>query len=87
MSCLGNFIPPLGHSVIAFVMACSSVGAQDMCNCSTFGISSGFLPASRAPSSNLAKTFWIFSALAPTVMMPSQNLPVFFAVIGPAVAT
>ena len=48
---------------------------------------SGSLPASRAPSSNLANSPPIFSSGAPTVMMPSANLPVFLALIGPAVAT
>ena len=48
---------------------------------------SGSLPASRAPSANLSNSPPIFSSGAPTVMMPSANLPVFLALIGPAVAT
>ena len=87
MSALGNFMPPLGHSVIALASASSSVGAQDRCSCSTLGIVSGSLPASRAPSANLANRPPIFSSGAPTVMMPSANLPVRLALTGPAVAT
>ena len=76
-------MPPLGHSVIAFASASSSVGAHDRCSWSTLGIVSGSLPASRAPSANLANSPPIFSSGAPTVMRPSANRPVFFAVIGP----
>ena len=42
-SCLANFMPPLGHSVIALASASSSVGAQDRCSCSSFGIVVGVL--------------------------------------------
>ena len=87
MSCFGNFIPPFGHSRNAFASASSSVGAQERCSCRIFGMVSGFFPAARAPSANFSKTVWIFSSAAPTVIIPSQSSPVFFAVIGPAVAT
>ena len=87
MSCLANFMPPFGHCVIALSSASSSVGAQDRCSWSSFGIASGSLPADVAPSSNFASTPATFSVVAPGVMMPSQRAPVFLAVIGPAVAT
>ena len=76
-------MPPFGHSVIAFASASSSVGAQERCSCRIFGIVSGSLPASRAPSAKRSNRPPIFSSGAPTVMMPSANLPVFFALIGP----
>ena len=87
MSCLANFMPPLGHCVSAFSIAASSVGAHDRCSWSSFGIVDGSLPSDVAPSSNFASTPATFSVVAPGVMMPSQRAPVFFAVIGPAVAT
>ena len=86
MSCLGNFIPPFGHSVTALRSASSSVGAQDRCSCRILtwplvSRSASFAPASNRPSSDV-----IFSAGAPGVMMPSARRPAFFAVSGPAVA-
>ena len=80
-------MPPLGHWDMALSSASSSVGAQERWSCSSFAIASGSLPAERAPSSNFASTEATFSVVAPGVMMPSQRAPVFFAVIGPAVAT
>ena len=72
---------------MALVMACSSDGAQDRCNCSTLGISAGSLPTSRAPASNRSNRPLIFSSGAPTVIRPSTVRPARRAVIGPAVAT
>ena len=83
---MGNFIPPLGHSVTALAIACSSVSAHDRCSCRILGIVSGSLPASRAPSANLASTPSIFAGAAPGVMIPSASFPVRLALIGPAVA-
>jgi len=87
MSAFGNFMPPFGHSVIAFARASSSVGAQERCNWSTLGITLGSFPASRAPASNRSNSPAIFSTGAPTVMRPSALRPARLAVIGPAVAT
>ena len=87
MSCLGNGIPPFGHSRIALSMASWSVRAQETWIWSSFGIAVGSLPASRAPSSNFSQSIPIFSSAAPTVIIPSANLPVRFALSGPAVAT
>ncbi len=80
-------MPPFGHSVIALARASSSVGAQDRCSWSTFGMVDGSLPASRAPSSNRSKSPAIFSSGAPTVISPSACRPARLAVTGPAVAT
>ena len=44
MSCLGNFMPPFGHSTIAFWSASSSVGAQDRCSWPMNRNVSGSLP-------------------------------------------
>ena len=87
MSCLGNDIPPFGHSTIAFWTASSSVRAHDTWIWSILGDREGSLPASRAPSSYLPQSIPIFSSAAPTVMIPSANLPAFLALTGPAVAT
>ena len=87
MSCLGKGIPPLGHSTMAFWTASSSVRAQETWICSSLGEVVTSLPASFAPSSYLSQSIAIFSSAAPTVMIPSANLPVFLALIGPAVAT
>ena len=86
MSCLGNFIPPLGHSTIALVIASSSVGAQERWSWRMYLKSFGSLPASRQPSSHFWRIISSFDSGAPTVIRPSAYWPVFLAVTGPAVA-
>ena len=88
MSCFGKGHPAVGPLVDRVPStASSSVGAQETWIWSIFGVPSGSLPASRAPSSNLSQSIPIFSSAAPTVIIPSANLPVFLALTGPAVAT
>ncbi len=61
MSCLGNFMPPFGHSVTALASASSSVGAQDRCSCRILTCEPGSRPASLAPASNRSSSPVIFS--------------------------
>ena len=83
MSCLGNFMPPFGHSTIAFRNASSCVSAHERWSCRMNLNLAGSLPASMQPSRHFSKIISIFSSGAPTVMSPSANMPGLLGGDGP----